>query len=172
MPKTFPPIFMTLEKGSFSVYMKSAKALSQIERGISGNVGKASRVASRVPYNTLSFFEDPTESEIEKSRSNEANLNTIRREINRSESVLQQKMDELWDIYNTKVKPLVSQSSNVNLNKYKTLENKWVTAIQEGKKGSVNVKIDYENDGLRPISFEIKYVIDGAIKKVKLSTSR
>nr|WP_255648175.1 DNA/RNA non-specific endonuclease [Pseudalkalibacillus hwajinpoensis] len=81
-------------------------------------------------------------------------------------------MDELWDIYNTKVKPLVSQSSNVNLNKYKTLENKWVTAIQEGKKGSVNVKIDYENDGLRPISFEIKYVIDGAIKKVKLSTSR
>jgi DNA/RNA non-specific endonuclease len=67
---------------------------------------------------------------------------------------------------------LVSQSSNVNLNKYKTLENKWITAIQEGKKVSVNVKINYENDGLRPITFEIKYVIDGAIKKVKLSNSR
>ncbi|WP_273834227.1 DNA/RNA non-specific endonuclease [Guptibacillus sedimenti] len=79
--------------------------LQQIERGISGNVGKASRVASRVPYNTFSFFDDPTESEIEKSRSNEANLNHIRREINRSESVLQQKMDDLWGIYNTKVKP-------------------------------------------------------------------
>ncbi|MYL64388.1 hypothetical protein GLW07_13610 [Bacillus hwajinpoensis] len=79
--------------------------LQQIERGISGNVGKASRVASRAPYNTFSFFEDPTESEIEKSRSNEANLNQIRREINRSESVLQQKMDDLWGIYNTKVKP-------------------------------------------------------------------
>ncbi|WP_273834224.1 hypothetical protein [Guptibacillus sedimenti] len=79
--------------------------LQQIERGISGNVGKASRVASRVPYNTFSFFDDPTESEIEKSRSNEANLNQIRREINRSESVLQQKMDDLWGIYNTKVKP-------------------------------------------------------------------
>ena len=79
--------------------------LQQIERGISGNVGKASRVASRVPYNTFSFFDDPTESEIEKSRSNEANLNQIRREINRSENVLQQKMDDLWGIYNTKVKP-------------------------------------------------------------------
>ncbi|MCA0174656.1 DNA/RNA non-specific endonuclease [Bacillus sp. RAR_GA_16] len=79
--------------------------LQQIERGISGNVGKASRVASRVPYNTFSFFDDPTESEIEKSRSNEGNLNQIRREINRSESVLQQKMDDLWGIYNTKVKP-------------------------------------------------------------------
>ncbi|WP_283152624.1 hypothetical protein [Guptibacillus hwajinpoensis] len=79
--------------------------LQQIERGISGNVGKASRVASRVPYNTFSFFDEPTESEIEKSRSNEANLNTIRREINRSENVLQQKMDDLWGIYNTKVKP-------------------------------------------------------------------
>ena len=80
--------------------------LQQIERGVvSGNVGKASRVASRVPYNTFSFFDDPTESEIEKSRSNEANLNQIRREINRSENVLQQKMDDLWGIYNTKVKP-------------------------------------------------------------------
>ncbi|WP_273851825.1 DNA/RNA non-specific endonuclease [Guptibacillus spartinae] len=79
--------------------------LQQIERGISGNVGKASRVASRAPYNTFPFFDDPTESEIEKSRSNEANLTTIRREINRSESVLQQKMDDLWGIYNTKVKP-------------------------------------------------------------------
>ncbi|WP_206759469.1 hypothetical protein [Pseudalkalibacillus hwajinpoensis] len=79
--------------------------LQQIERGISGNVGKASRVASRVPYNTFSLFDEPTESEIEKSRSNEANLNQIRREINRSESVLQQKMDDLWGIYNTKVKP-------------------------------------------------------------------
>jgi hypothetical protein len=79
--------------------------LQQIERGISGNVGKASRVASQVPYNTFSFFDEPTESEIEKSRSNEANLNQIRREINRSENVLQQKMDDLWGIYNTKVKP-------------------------------------------------------------------
>ncbi|TYR81850.1 transposase [Priestia megaterium] len=63
---------------------------------------------------------------------------------------------------------LVSQSSNVNLSKYKKLENQWATAIKEGKKVSVNVKVNYDGTGLRPISFEIKYNIDGVIKKVRL----
>ncbi|WP_238343657.1 DNA/RNA non-specific endonuclease, partial [Gracilibacillus saliphilus] len=36
---------------------------------------------------------------------------------------------------------LVSQSSSVNLSKYKKLENKWAKAIEEGKHVSVNVKI-------------------------------
>jgi hypothetical protein len=64
---------------------------------------------------------------------------------------------------------LVSQSSNVNLSKYKKLENQWATAIKEGKKVSVNVKVNYDGTGLRPTSFEIKYNIDGVIKKVKLN---
>jgi hypothetical protein len=37
-----------------------------------------------------------------------------------------------------------------------------------GKKVSVNVKVNYEGTGLRPTSFEIKYNIDGVIKKVRL----
>ncbi|MRI68741.1 hypothetical protein GH885_20775 [Gracilibacillus thailandensis] len=60
---------------------------------------------------------------------------------------------------------LVSQSSSVNLSKYKKLENKWAKAIEEGKHISVNVKVNYEKNALRPSSFEIKYVIDGVIKK-------
>ncbi|MGG1575011.1 DNA/RNA non-specific endonuclease [Fictibacillus sp. NRS-1165] len=60
---------------------------------------------------------------------------------------------------------LVSQSSSVNLSKYKKLENQWAAAINEGKKVSVNVKVNYDESGLRPASFEIKYVIDGVIKK-------
>lgn len=63
---------------------------------------------------------------------------------------------------------LVSQSSNVNLSKYKKLENQWATAIKEGKKVSVNVKVNYDGTRLRPTSFEIKYNIDGVIKKVRL----
>ncbi|SDZ50531.1 Predicted ribonuclease, toxin component of the YeeF-YezG toxin-antitoxin module [Evansella caseinilytica] len=63
---------------------------------------------------------------------------------------------------------LVSQSSNVNLSKYKKLENQWATAIKEGKKVSVNVKVNYDGTGLRPTSFEIKNNIDGVIKKVRL----
>ncbi|MCQ6264710.1 DNA/RNA non-specific endonuclease [Fictibacillus sp. WQ 8-8] len=60
---------------------------------------------------------------------------------------------------------LVSQSSSVNLSKYKKLENQWAAAIKEGKKVSVNVKVNYDEAGLRPASFEIKYVIDGVMKK-------
>ncbi|WP_332651494.1 DNA/RNA non-specific endonuclease [Lysinibacillus sp. 54212] len=60
---------------------------------------------------------------------------------------------------------LVSQSSDVNLSKYKKLENKWAKAIEEGKQVSVNVKVNYDDDSLRPISFEVKYVIDGVVKK-------
>lgn len=65
-------------------------------------------------------------------------------------------------------KTQVSQSSSVNLSKYKKLENQWSTAINEGKKVSVNVKVNYEGASLRPTSFEIKYAIDGAIKKTVL----
>ena len=63
---------------------------------------------------------------------------------------------------------LVSQSSNVNVSKYKKLENKWAKAIEKRKKVSVNVKVNYEGTGLRPTSFEIEYKIDGEIKIVEL----
>lgn len=53
------------------------------------------------------------------------------------------------------------------MSKYKKLENQWATAIKEGKKVSVNVKVDYEGTGLRPKAFEIKYNIDGVMKKVR-----
>ncbi|MEC1441099.1 DNA/RNA non-specific endonuclease, partial [Bacillus sonorensis] len=63
---------------------------------------------------------------------------------------------------------LVSQSSNVNQSKYKKLENKWAKAISDKKKVSVNVKVNYDGNNPRPKSFEIKYSIDGNLKKVTL----
>ncbi|MEC1368122.1 DNA/RNA non-specific endonuclease [Bacillus licheniformis] len=63
---------------------------------------------------------------------------------------------------------LVSQSSNVNQSKYKRLENKWAKAISEKKKVAVNVKINYDGNNPRPKSFDIKYSIDGNLKKVTL----
>ncbi|WP_176585360.1 T7SS effector LXG polymorphic toxin [Priestia megaterium] len=56
---------------------------------------------------------------------------------------------------------LVSQSSDVNLSKYKKLENKWAKAIEKGKHVSVNVKINYEGNNVRPSSFDIEYEIQG-----------
>ena len=63
---------------------------------------------------------------------------------------------------------LVSQSSSVNLSKYKKLDNQWANAIVEGKDVSVNVKINYEGKSLRPSSFDIEYVIDGRMRFISL----
>ncbi|MDM5299794.1 T7SS effector LXG polymorphic toxin [Bacillus pumilus] len=59
---------------------------------------------------------------------------------------------------------LVSQSSSVNLSKYKKLENQWAKAIKEGKDVSVNVKVNYEGNSLRPSGFDIEYEIDGRMR--------
>ncbi|QNF31097.1 DNA/RNA non-specific endonuclease [Metabacillus sp. KUDC1714] len=59
---------------------------------------------------------------------------------------------------------LVSQSSSVNLSKYKKLENHWAKAIEEGKDVSVNVQVKYEENSLRPSSFDIEYEIDGRMR--------
>ncbi|SDM25996.1 DNA/RNA non-specific endonuclease [Sediminibacillus halophilus] len=63
---------------------------------------------------------------------------------------------------------LVSQSSSVNLSKYKKLENQWAKAIKEGKDVSVNVKVNYEGNSLRPSSFDIEYEIDGRMRFTSL----
>ncbi|ADC49348.1 hypothetical protein BpOF4_06440 [Alkalihalophilus pseudofirmus OF4] len=59
---------------------------------------------------------------------------------------------------------LVSQSSSVNLSKYKKLENQWAKAIEEGKDVSVNVKVNYNGNSTRPSSFDIEYEIDGRMR--------
>ena len=56
---------------------------------------------------------------------------------------------------------LVSQLSDVNLSDYKKLENQWAKALEEGKDVSVNVKVNYVDDNLRPDSFDVFYKIDG-----------
>ncbi|SDL47090.1 DNA/RNA non-specific endonuclease [Paenibacillus sp. OK060] len=63
---------------------------------------------------------------------------------------------------------LVSQLSNVNLSKYKVLENEWAKAIKAGKKVKVEVNIKYDGDALRPSIFEVKYSIDGKIKTTNI----
>ena len=63
---------------------------------------------------------------------------------------------------------LVSQSSSVNLSKYKKLENQWTKAITGGKKVSVNVKVNYDGMNERPSDFEIMYEIDGEPDFIKL----
>lgn len=56
---------------------------------------------------------------------------------------------------------LVSQLSGVNLSDYKKLENQWAKDLKAGKDVSVNVKVNYVGDSLRPDSFDVFYKIDG-----------
>ncbi|QIQ22429.1 hypothetical protein IPMB12_06955 [Zophobihabitans entericus] len=56
---------------------------------------------------------------------------------------------------------LVSQLSRVNLSDYKVIENRMADALAEGKRVTLDVKINYDADKLRPSSFEIDYSIDG-----------
>ena len=64
---------------------------------------------------------------------------------------------------------LVSQSSNVNLSKYKKLENKWAKAIGEGKEVKVNVEINYNSDDLRPSGFDVQFTVDGVPDFIKIN---
>lgn len=67
---------------------------------------------------------------------------------------------------------LVSQLSGVNLSDYKKMENQWAKALKAGEDVSVNVKVNYVGDSLRPDSFEVGYSIDGDYTKQFIKNMR
>lgn len=56
---------------------------------------------------------------------------------------------------------IVSQAQEVNLSKYKAIENDWADALKKGESVSVDIKINYTTGSSRPISFSVNYTIDG-----------
>lgn len=66
---------------------------------------------------------------------------------------------------------LVSQLQGVNLSSYKKIENEWAKAIREGKDVSVEVKITYSSNSMRPEGFGIKYDIDGIPTYLEISNN-
>ena len=56
---------------------------------------------------------------------------------------------------------LVSQAKNVNQCEFGELENQWARALKNGQKVTVNIDIHYEQGGVRPVSFDVSYTIDG-----------
>jgi len=60
---------------------------------------------------------------------------------------------------------LVSQSSKVNLSTYKKIENEWARALKAKppKQITVDVKVNYDGDSIRPSGFKVTYEIDGEI---------
>ncbi len=55
---------------------------------------------------------------------------------------------------------LVSQAQNVNLSEFKVVENQWANALENDQKVTVNIDINYDAGGTRPISFDVSFTID------------
>lgn len=60
-----------------------------------------------------------------------------------------------------KLDNIVSQHRLVNQKEFKAIEDEWADAIKSGKTVSVEQKINYDKNDIRPSSFDIYYEIDG-----------
>lgn len=59
-----------------------------------------------------------------------------------------------------KLDNLVSQAAQVNLSKYKVIENLWAQALGAEQKVTVGIEVHYDG-GTRPTAFTVVYTIDG-----------
>ncbi|MDQ0233137.1 hypothetical protein [Metabacillus malikii] len=112
--------------------------LCQLESGINNNVPKAIRITKNEPF-SLAFWDDPTDEEKEKSRSNKAKLDYIRGEISSTQTILDRKMDALWNIFDNKIVPYENTDDAYN-NKAAAVKAKY-TNLFEWVKDDIN-KID------------------------------
>jgi gas vesicle protein len=78
--------------------------LKQIDKGMERNVLKALNRSYQTPSSFSRLFEDPTDTEKEASESNRRNMERIQESIRTTRNKLQNKMDDLWELYNTKIK--------------------------------------------------------------------
>ena len=56
---------------------------------------------------------------------------------------------------------LLPMKSSLNLSSWKSMENTWKTALQQGKPVKVDIRPIYDGNSLRPVRFEVRYQIDG-----------
>ena len=63
---------------------------------------------------------------------------------------------------------IVAMNGNVNVSAYKKLEYAWAKALRDKREVIVDIKPVYEGNSIRPVSFNIKYTIDGEKFKSKL----
>ncbi len=75
-----------------------------MDGGISNNVPKAFMKTYDSPTSIFNFLDDPTDAEKEASRINQVKIENIRQDIQQTKTNLEYKMDELWDLYTSKVK--------------------------------------------------------------------
>uniref|UniRef100_UPI0004789ED1 hypothetical protein n=1 Tax=Paucisalibacillus globulus TaxID=351095 RepID=UPI0004789ED1 len=87
--------------------------LKQMESGIRKNVRNAIQQTNKSPSN-WGFWEDVTDTEKEASSINKSKIASIRSDIEQTNNRLDHKMDQLWDIYNSKVKKYENMDDEYN----------------------------------------------------------
>ncbi|MGG5805271.1 DNA/RNA non-specific endonuclease, partial [Bacillus mycoides] len=63
---------------------------------------------------------------------------------------------------------IVAMNGNVNVSAYKKLEYAWAKALRDKREVIVDIRPVYEGNSVRPVSFSIKYRIDGEKFKASL----
>ncbi|PAD66192.1 hypothetical protein CHH83_25235 [Bacillus sp. 7586-K] len=87
--------------------------LCQVESGVTNNVPKAINITYNTPF-SFAFWDDPTDEEKERSRANKEKLEYIRGEIKASKSILEGKVDALWNLYDNKIVPFENTDDAYN----------------------------------------------------------
>ncbi len=139
--------------------------LKQIDSGITTNVFKALNKSYQQPASFFGLFDDPTDEEKKASEINRRHMVRIQTSIESTRKKLQNNMDELWDMYNSKVKRFENADDAYN-NKAGNVKKKY-TNFFEGVwdvVSSVNKALD---DFERGIEESIAGIITGLTTVVK-----
>ncbi|SHI01537.1 DNase/tRNase domain of colicin-like bacteriocin [Virgibacillus chiguensis] len=88
--------------------------LKQIEGGITNNVFKALNKSYQQPASFFGMFDDPTDAEKEASEINRRHMERIQTSIEATRKKLERYMDELWDLYHSKVKRFENADDEYN----------------------------------------------------------
>ncbi|PGY99384.1 type VII secretion protein [Bacillus cereus] len=145
-----------------------------VDKGEQFTNGRKNRLKSEIRYKTGEydyFYETDNLGRIEKFETDKLQLTEREKRLSHSKNTLGKVKGQdhaghlAGDRFggSPKIDNLVSQLSDVNLKKYKKVEDKWAAALKEKPPKEVTVKVDiiYSGNDMRPDKFIVNYTIDG-----------
>ncbi|MED3200597.1 DNA/RNA non-specific endonuclease [Bacillus toyonensis] len=145
-----------------------------VDKGEQFTNGRKNRLKPEIRYKTGEydyFYETDNLGRIEKFETDKLQLTEREKRLSHSKNTLGKVKGQdhaghlAGDRFggSPKIDNLVSQLSDVNLKKYKKVEDKWAAALKEKPPKEVTVKVDiiYSGNDMRPDKFIVNYTIDG-----------
>ncbi|WP_318246730.1 DNA/RNA non-specific endonuclease [Bacillus toyonensis] len=145
-----------------------------VDKGEQFTNGRKNRLKPEIRYKTGEydyFYETDNLGRIEKFETDKLQLTEREKRLSHSKNTLGKVKGQdhaghlAGDRFggSPKIDNLVSQLSDVNLKKYKKVEDKWAAALKEKPPKEVTVKVDiiYSGNDMRPDKFIVNYTING-----------